>query len=310
MRCPACGGTTADSETYCSRCGANVSFTVATPDGARLGPYSLSLLQQYVAEGRIGASWLASPDGASWAPLHETVGSVADAPPAAGPAAAPPHPGTPPEPTPAAAPGQSIPEHPVPPQAAAIDASPERRRFPLWLTIAVPLIILLVLGVGYVVVRVAGTALRRHRDALAEAGLESTTPERVTESAEARRAREDAVLEAVSAKGADLRGTAESAAGLLRTLGDPGATYVIGLYEESTPEGQEKASFEAGRATTIEALVSEVGAADREEDGPPVDSGGDAGRATKTYWWGDVGVGVDAEGAIVELGISVSPSSP
>ena len=70
MQCPSCRVAIADSLLQCDRCNADVSLTLATPDGRQLGPYSLAVLSQYVSSGQISPDSQASIGAAPWVPLH------------------------------------------------------------------------------------------------------------------------------------------------------------------------------------------------------------------------------------------------
>ena len=53
MRCSGCGGDLSEASATCPACGADARFTVRAPDGRTFGPYVLSDIRVYAAEGRI-----------------------------------------------------------------------------------------------------------------------------------------------------------------------------------------------------------------------------------------------------------------
>ncbi len=82
MNCPTCRRPLREDLAQCPQCGADLSCWVTGADGRPCGPYPLSEVRRYVAEGRIVPNAQVSQGGGPWMPVGLALG------PAPGPARA------------------------------------------------------------------------------------------------------------------------------------------------------------------------------------------------------------------------------
>ncbi len=114
------------------------------------------------------------------------------------------------------------------------------------------------------------------------------------------------VLAAVCEEGDRMRAIVQEG-GRLQTYFDIYDPFTLSWHRKDiAPDGE--TAFTPGRVTTLSTLIEACGEPDETTEGPATDRDGPAReRIVNTHWWGgSVGVGVDANGDILEVAVSAT----